>query len=499
MRFPYTAELIGADFKTKPFEHQIREFEAHAEAPARAMAWTMRTGKSKATIDRACHLYKAGKIDGLLVFAPNGVHANWVERELPAHKWDGVPVTALVWRSTVSGLLRRAPSALAHEFWDQLAAVKNSRRLMALAINSESMARKDVRKAVAAFLKHRRVFVVFDESDDFGTPGTIRTKMARALARRCAFRAILSGTIVTGSPLAAFSQYELLEPGALGFERFSDFKAHFAEYAQEKTRGGRPYPKLIGYKNQDELRERMARFTSVVLREDCADMPDLVCEVRKIKPSPEQLEVYRELHRDFVVDIDAERVNVGARAPRFAKLQQVFSGFVIDEDGRVRKIPGENPRLEALSEEVFLAPDKVIIWCQFQADIDLVRSRLLTDGHKVVEYHGRVSDKAKSQALISFRENRDVKALVGHARSGGRGVDMSVASKIIWYSHTFSARLRQQAMERATKIGGRNIHVLDFEAPGPDAYIRETILKRIDIADDIAGRGMREFLERIAL
>lgn len=503
-----TEALIAANFKTPPYDHQIHEFETHAEAEARALAWHMRTGKSKIMIDRACHLYLAGKLDGVLVFAPNGVHANWVERELPAHTWDNVPTRALTWRSTVAGTKawtkfsgddRLAWIAQQNAWWDSLATIRTDRRLFWLAVNSESMTRADVRKAVARFIKHRRVMVIFDESDDFGTPGASRTKMGRALVRRCPYRVILSGTIVTAGLLTAFSQYELLERKALGYERASDFNARYGVYEEAYGAGGRKFPRLVGYQNEDELRERMARFTSVVLRKDCVDMPALVPETRKIVPTPEQLEIYRELHESFVVDVGNESVSVGERAPRFQKLQQVFSGFVIDEFGDVKFIPGRNPRLEALSEEVYLAPGKVIVWCQFQADIDLVKAQLLRDGHKIVEYHGRVSDKAKSQALISLRESRDVKALVGHMRSGGRGQDMSEASKIICYSHTFSARFRHQAMERATKIGGGNVHVLDFIAPGPDGYIRAVVDRHIDVANAIAGEGMKEFLQRIAL
>jgi len=502
-----TEALLSANFKTKCYEHQLREFELRVDAPCKALAWSMRTGKSKAEIDRACHLYKRGLIDGVLIFAPNGVHANWIERELPIHMWDGVPHDGLVWRSVISGIkaVKRLPKA-EHEawharqaqWWRQLATIKSNSRLMWLAINSESMTRPDVRKAVARFLKHRRVLAIFDESDDFGTPGSKRTKMARAMARHCLFRDILSGTMITGSPLAAFSQFELLEKGALGFDTYADFKA---QYAVEETRNirGRSFAKVVGYKNEDDLRKRMARLTSVVLREDCTDMPDLVPVLRKITPSPEQMEVYRELHRGYIVSIGKERVSVGERAARLGKLQQVFSGFVFDEFGQMKKIPGVNPRLEALSKEVYLAPGKVIIWCQFQPDIDFVVARLLADGHKVAEYHGRVSDKEKLNALTSFRENRSIKPLVGHAKSGGRGQDMSVASKIIWYSHTFSARLRQQAMERATKIGGKNIEVVDFEAPGPDAYIRSVVTKRINVADAIAGTGLRDFLEGLSL
>lgn len=502
-----TEALIAADFARPNFRHQMAEFEENCDAPSRALAWSMRTGKSKATIDKASHLYMRAKIDGLLIFAPNGVHANWIENELPKHAWPGIRYYPLVWRSSqISKKARKRVATADRDEWNQkrkkwyntLKKAASSSELMVLAVNTESMIREDVRRAVAYFIKCRRVFVVFDESDDFGTPGSKRTKMARALARRCSYRAILSGTISTSSPLVVWSQYELLEPNALGFKTFGEFQSKYAVYESVDI-GMRRFQKLAGFKNLDDLRARMARWTSVVLREDCDDMPELVFREVAIEPTRQQREAYTDLLETFIVQLGDEAVSVGEKCSRLGKLQQIFSGFVIDEFKDVHRIPGDNPRLDALAHEVYCAPGKVVIWCKFHEDMDAVRSRLELDGFEVVEYHGRVPDKAKPKALHSFREKRAVKALIGHPKSGGRGLDFSVASTILSYSHTFSARDRVQALERATKVGGRNIEVVDFVAPGPDRYILNTVKERIEIADSLAGKGLKSFLEGIRL
>ena len=510
MRF--TAALINADLVHPNYLHQDREFETNAEERARALLWQMRSGKSKAVIDKSCHLFRRGLIDGVLIFAPNGVHANWLERELPAHGWKTMKHRALVWRSAVGsakagGRLSKQNaavwSAARTSWWSDLKSSKHNKGkiLYWLSINSESMTRDDVRKAVAYFAKHfPRLHIVYDESDDFGIPGSKRTKMARAVARRGAFNTILSGTTVTASPLAAFSQFELLKKGALGFERYDDFKDRYAEYEEGFGPGGRSFPKLVCYKNLDELRQRMALFSSVVLREDCHDMPDVVpLPPKRIKPTPEQRKVYESMLRDFIADVGTRKLEFNERTNRLLKLQQVFSGFIKDAQGRTVQIPGENPRLEAISDEVYFAPGKVIIWCEFQFDQDAVMKRLLGDGHKVVAYHGRVSDAEKSKSLQQFREDRDTKAVIAHPASGGRGLDFSATALIVAYSHTFKARLRAQMIERATKIGGKNIQLLDFIAPGPDSYIRATTESRMNVADDLAGKGMKTFLEGMRL
>ncbi|MBR0876926.1 hypothetical protein JQ608_06880 [Bradyrhizobium liaoningense] len=510
--YPYAADFIVAPFREPPYEHQIEEFEQHVGKEARALLWTMRTGKSKMTIDTACQLFlnggDMGKIDGVLVFAPNGVHANWLERELPRHCWPGVECETIVWRSRVAGskggnrLSKAAAEAWAFDqemWWDKLKDIRKSKKLFWMSVNTESMTRDDVRRAVARFLKWRWCLIVFDESDDFGAPGSIRTKMARALSRRAIYKRDLTGTLLEGSPLAAWSQFELLKEGALGFGKFSDFDSYFASYELRSTRAGRQYPALTGFKNLEELRERIAVYSSVVTRDMVKGMPALVPTKLRIELSEEQRAVYAETMKTYLVNVGEEQVSLGERMTRLTKLQQICSGFVIDEHKRTHVIPGRNPRLEALSREVYLSPGKVIIWCQFQKDIDLVEAQLLQDGHRVVGYHGRVPDDVKPLNLTAFREEKGVKAIIGHIQSGGRGLDMSVAHKIINYSHTFKARLRAQAEERATAIGGHNIEVQDFEAPGPDEYILSKILERIDIAEAIAGTGLRDFLKSLEL
>ena len=499
------SHAITADFRTEPYHHQLVEFEQHCESPGRALLWVPRTGKTKATVDKACHLYREGLIDAVVVLAPNGVHDNWVRRELPKHHWDTVPHETLVWSTSTAGEMgvnrvsaakRDAWREMRVGWWAKADRMLGADGLMWFTFNTESMTRDDVRRILARILRRRRTFIVYDESDDFRRPGSKRTKMARAIIKRAPFRQILTATVITNSPLAAWSQFELLEPRALGFDRYKDFKRRHAVYEVNTTRSGRSYPKLVEYTHLDELTESMARWSSVVLKDDVEDMPDVVSRVRCVTPSDEQLRLYRELHSQFLVDVGDKRVSVGEDVARLNKLQQVMSGFLIDEYGDVHDVPGINPRLEALSDEVYLAPCKVIVWCQFREDIRRVASRLRADGHEIVEYHGKVSDADKQTALREFQENPAVKCLVGQPGAGGRGLDMSAAGEIYNYSHTFNAIFREQSKERATAIGGENIGLVDFMAPGVDHYVRDNVDNKVSVADAVAGQGLREVLEQ---
>jgi SNF2 family DNA or RNA helicase len=321
--------------------------------------------------------------------------------------------------------------------------------------------------------------------------------MIRSLARKSKVREILSGTMLTANPLAAWSQFEILEKGALGFDKYADFKWHYGVFETVEARG-RSFNKLVDFKNLPDLRERISKWTSVVLRSD-TDMPDLLFETVKFKGTPQQIALYEELRESFILDLETHSISVGERAPRLQKMQQVFSGFVNDDMKARHVIPGENPRLDATAHQCFLAPGKFIVWCEFQADIDFVTKRLRADGMTVVEYHGRVSDSKKSANLKAFNSDPAIDGFVGHVQAGGRGLDISVASTIVYHSHTFKARMRAQSVERASKIGGGNIRVIDIVGPGPDKYILKTTSKRIDINDAVAGRGLRTLLEGLGV
>lgn len=485
---------LWARMRLPPYRHQASEFERR-RAPARALFWQQRTGKSKLIIDQACALYLEGLLDGVLVVAPNGVHGNWVWKELPKHHWEDVAYAAHAWRFSDDENDERFRAFL------EDAALCGG--LAWLTVNLESLIRDEVLRAVNRF---RRLFprhmLVFDEAHHFGRAGSKRTARARAWARKAAFRRILTGTPVEESPLRAFSQFELLEKGALGFTRYQDFEARYAVYERRTTRGGRSYPTIKEYQNLDELKERIAQYASVVLREDCEDLPPLIRTSRYVEPTPQQLRLYRAILTR--IEEDLERVGLYDAVQggeRLIKLQQVLSNFVIGDDGRVNAIAGPNPKLEALMDEVDEVGDgKTLVWCQFTEDIRRVCVELEKRGIPHVQYHGKMKgSKDREAGLRRFEAYRGRMVFVGQPEAGGEGLTIP-AQKIVWYSHTAKARVRAQADERATIAGGGAVAVVDLEVHGSiDTYLLALTERKRDLADDVARHGLRAVLERVRL
>lgn len=477
------------------FKHQQIEWERHRDDDARALLWQMRTGKTKATLDVACYRRIRGDIDAVLVIAPNGVHVNWVRRQLPIHMWNTVPYVAHAWQASEAAKPEHAASL------ERVLSSKPSEALAVLAVNSESIIHDKPAKLIGRFLRKYkgRVMLVVDESHDFRSPGSKRTKRARSLKRYCRVRRILTGTAVSNSPLAAYSQFELLEDKALGFDTFADFEGHYAYYVQERTKGGRSYDRLDHYRNLDDLQERMARWSSVVLREDVDDMPDLVMDERTVTLPERLMDAYRTLVKEMILELEdggeVEAVDGGAR---LVKLQQMLGGFVVDVDGQVRELVADedNPRLQAMLDEVRSSDRKVIVWCKYREDIRRVVRSLSKEGIRCVEYHGAIHSQSKrQQAIDSFNGDPVVRVFVGQPKAGGQGLDLSAADLILWYSHTFDLIERDQANERATQIGGKTVTIKDFVTPGTvDEYILANLGEKRSVSESLAGRGLRDRL-----
>lgn len=476
------------------WRHQRREIEEHWVTKSRALLWSMRTGKTRTIIKTADRLHRYGDLLGVLILAPNGVHTNWIRRELPA--WAPGDGVALSYDSNKSRERRASYVAAERALLDPVAL---GRSIRWLAVNDEALINERCQKLIQEFrlLCRDRVLLVADESTMFRRPGADRTRIARGLAQKLWWRRILEGTALFNSPLHAFSQYELLEKGALGFETFEAFKKRYAVYVQQRERfTNRSFMVLDHYQNMEELRERMARWSSVVMREDCDDMPELQEYPVEVVMSPKQVAAYKKMAKEMILDLESgdfvEALNGGSK---MMKLHQIVGGHVKDRKGNVVSIDDNPPILDAMEREATSHNGKNIIWCRFQEDIRRVVARLESLGRVVVQYHGDVPRSLREENIDRFQNDPMVSDFVGQPQAGGRGLNLSAADLIIWYSSLPDAIVTGQANERGTMKGGKTVRIATLTTSNT---VHDLIVAsnqgKVLLADEVGGRGLRDLL-----
>lgn len=491
-------------FRFPNYNHQEREFQEHKDDAARALIWQMRTGKSKAMIDLACYLFKACEIDGVVVVAPNNVHLNWQRRELPKHHWLNVPHDSFVWDAVKSANVNYDI-----EFKKRC---DDTRKLQWYMVNAEALGNAKGRKYLSQFIKSRwRILLIVDEVHEFRWATSKRSQGLRAMANRVPYKRILSANPTDNSPLHSYAEFDILKPGALGFTNYGDFEARYAIKEEIYVPGGytkagvkrqpRKRMAVTGYQRQEELRASIAKWSSLVLRDDVDELPELIPGQVDFELLPIQKRLHNELVRGALARLDGgELIPPAEGGVLVIRLQQIASGFVVDDEGVVHDLmeDKDNPRLVALLGAAREVPGKFIVWCRFREDVIRVTRFLNTQAFGAVDYYGGTSKRQRIHHEESFRNSPHCKALVGQYQAGGQGLDFSAAGDIFWYSHTSDLLRRRQADERATQMGGRKIGVTDIVAAGSnDEKMLADLESRGVTADFLTGTGLRRYLELI--
>jgi SNF2 family DNA or RNA helicase len=470
-------------FKRQPREKQLEALRISADREYFALFMEQRTGKSQVALDTAAHAFRQGKISALLIIAPNGVHRNWVSDEIPAVLADDTRYRCVTWKSgRMETVARRTDlrELLVHD------------GLAVLAVNIDALLSTFTKKVINAFLARRPTMTIIDESLDISSPGAKRTKTALAIGRRSVVRRILDGTPVDATPLGLYSQTNFLFPGVLGCSTFAEFKTTFAEYEERTTRGGQVYAELKGFRNLDMLKERLDRFSFRVTRADCADLPPKVYEKWFFPLPVKHRKIYDQLRREFVIELEgAGTVDGQMILTRYLRLQQITSNFVKTQgepvpcpfcapadrgtgfalgaddcehcDGygivpaseTLTRIDAADPRLAALDAVVAKLRGQGIIWAKFRSDYETLRAWALKGGETAVFYHGSIPPDDRADAVTAFQSGR-ARLFVGNPRAGGRGLDLSAANWVIYYSHDWPLRWRRQSEDRAQSLAKRD-------------------------------------------
>lgn len=423
--------------RTVPFSHQ-RHALARAEAhPAFALLMEQGTGKSKVALDRGQQLAAAGQLDLILIVAPNGVHRNWIDDQVPLHV--GLPYCAAVWGSA----MRKSQQ-------EQLERTMAFPGLKIIALNVEAFSLQKAPLFTANLLRRFRTLLLVDESSMIKHISSKRTKTLIKLGRLAAFRMILSGTPVTQGPLDLYSQFQFLGPGHLGFNSFTAFKAHYAEWRQ-RSLGGRNFQELVRYRNLDELKRLAGALSFSVRKDDCLDLPEKQYVLRGIEMAPEQRRIYNSVKTQILTQLSAGNLTVAHALTRLTRLSQITGGFVQADDGdAVTPLP-DNPKREALKAllEDLPSHEKVIIWARFIPELRMIAAMLPGAAH----WWGEIDDGSRAEGKRRFQEDADCRYFIGNPKSAGYGLTLTAASHVVYYSNDFSLEARLQSEDRAHRIG----------------------------------------------
>jgi SNF2 family DNA or RNA helicase len=434
------------------------------------------TGKTKVALEKMAELYEGGKIDTALVFAPNGVHTQWVEEQAKEH--CPIPYRALPWSSS------------RNKDWKARATyvLKKKDALLIVAMNYESLTTKDGLNFCRWLMKNRRVGIFADESSRIRNPKAIRTKRILELAPLAQSRVIMTGTPIAKGLENLWSQMQFLSPSILDCGNFPSFRSLYC-----KTRplpGRRGVIIISGYQRVEELMSKIEPHVFRKTKEQCLDLPDKIYTKSPVPLTPEQARAYDSMRDELIVELsELERVTVAHLISARAKLRQIAIGFILDKNRFAA--PLATHRYERALEHLDEAPGKTILWTSFRYCLAEWERLLAKHGIGYVRYQ-----KGDNESIRKWRSDPGIKVFLGNPHSGGIGLNLAIADTMIYFNNTDDAEIRWQSEDRAHRIGQtQHLNIIDLFSPNTvETKIQRQQADKESIADIVMKRGWRDAL-----
>jgi superfamily II DNA or RNA helicase len=414
---PVNHPLRKTLLKTELLPYQLDGIAFAAGAGRAVLADDMGLGKTIQGIGLAEFLSRQASITKVLIICPASLKAQW--------------------RIEIKRFSHRSSCLI-------LGAVKDRQ---AQYVNDSFFTICNYEQVMRDFLSIEKVswdLIILDEGQRIKNWEAKTSRVIKSL--RSQFALVLSGTPLENRIDDLFSVVEFIDDRRLG-PAFKFFNRH--RMVDEKG-------KLLGYKNLDELRERLK---PILLRRTRAsvikDLPPRTTQVIRITPTDEQLGVeivHRKiiqiiLQKKFISEMDLLRLQKALLMCRLC----ANSTFLVD-----KQTPGYSSKLkelDSLLEQLFAEDDrKIVLFSEWTGMLDMIEPLLEAQKLNYVRLDGSVPQKLRQGLVHQFQGNPDCKLFIT-TNAGSTGLNLQAANTVINVDLPWNPAVLEQRIGRAHRMG----------------------------------------------
>lgn len=235
---------------------------------------------------------------------------------------------------------------------------------------------------------------------------------------------LLSGTPTAGKYEKLWSQVRLL-----GWNISKDlYWKQYIETEWVEEDSGFFRKDVVGYKNVDRLKRKLAQHGAVFLKSDeVVDLPDQVFTKIKVPTTKE----YRKFMKSRIVKIDG---------------RELVGDNTLTKRLYARMICGQfnQKKLDAFKDLVDSTDDRVVVFYNFSDELTAMLS--LVDDRPVSIINGSTKD------LTAYEDDGDSITFIQY-QAGAMGLNLQKANKVIYFTLPESSELYEQSKKRVHRIG----------------------------------------------
>lgn len=405
---PVETDYAEEEKQVKLFEHQKLAREKFKNLDEIALFFEMGCGKSVTSLSIMIDKYKEGKIDSLLIVAPNDVHKQWFddlcnEDALLSKilEQEHVPCTGQI----IGG---RGGQKQFYDFEDD-------GKLHIVCVNIDTFSQPHKWEVIVDWVNKNKTAIIIDEATSIKNPNSKRsqrmlyefndvmkkrnTVLFSGKKPNTSVRCVLTGTPVSNGPMDLWSIMEFIKPNYFGRNYYSfmnyygmhtklklDTGQQISVLLTEKTwlgiKGCKDYSEAFNtfgcsedtymtvmhqdhyigpYKHADELKQLLEPVAVFAKLTDCVDMPPVHYITKEVPLSDAQKACYNDMKHDLLATYDDNVATAKNKLVVTLRLQQIASGFIMGH----KEIDPEDLDLPCWSDveaadEYDVTPDEVI-------------------------------------------------------------------------------------------------------------------------------------------
>ena len=222
---------------------------------------------------------------------------------------------------------------------------------------------------------------------------------------------------------------------------------------------------------EEAIHQKISDICISMKAEDYLGLPEQIVNDIQIRLSPGEMQKYRELEKEKLIELDGQEITALSAAAVWVKLLQLANGAVYDGDGGATVL--HDKKLDALEEIVEAAcGHPVLVFYNFRHDYDRLMARFGRLSSRTIQTSGDIWDWNVGRIPL----------LLAQPASMGHGLNIQAGGHIIvWFGLNPSLELYQQANARLHRQGQRQtviIHRLITKGT-----VDEDVIKKLETKD----------------
>ena len=299
-------------------------------------------------------------------------------------------------------------------------------------------------------VSRRKCYIVCDESHRIKNPKAKSTKASIALFDLARVKRVMTGTPMANNVVDLWSQMRCI--GHNGIHRNP-----YTWRNRYGVMGGWMGKVVVGVQRETELKDLIDSCAFQAKKKEwMSTLPPKAYYTLDYEMNADQKAAYKKIYNDRFMVVDGQEITAQIVLTAMMKMQQITSGFMMDDTGKIVDLVGsKNPKLDAVAEALEDIKGKVILFAHYRHTIDMLYSRF---GANAVVIKGGMDKKTIEEVKKAFNTTDSVKYLIAQTSTAKEGLTLLGTEKVpchttIFVENTYSLIDRTQAEDRNHRHG----------------------------------------------